>query len=68
MGALISFSANAFAQDKPVSFKEKDTTAKVKTTKCNSTKKAKRKHNSVDSVSNNTPNHSHRYCPGCGMG
>ena len=66
--ALISYSASSFAQDKPARFREKDTTAKVKTTKCDSPKSKKNKNNSIDTTQNSIPKHSHRYCPGCGMG
>ncbi|MDX2172169.1 MAG: hypothetical protein SFY56_03570 [Bacteroidota bacterium] len=73
LSALISFSSNAIAQERPARFKEKDTTTKLKTNKGDdkpiNDSTSKNKNNSIDSTLNAKPKrHSGRYCPGCGMG
>jgi len=66
LGALISFSINAFAQDKPKTVAEVKQTKHTKTkTKC-----VKPKQNLVvsDSLILEEPKRSGKYCPNCGRG
>lgn len=65
LGALISFSTSAFAQNK---IAKKDTISTAKTTKCNK-EKSKTKNDSLNSqLKSNPKHHKARYCPACGMG